>query len=418
MVIDRPQYMDKLISGMGSDQVKVVTGIRRCGKSFLIFNLFKSYLLSHGVPEDNIMEMAFDRYRNKKYQDPEVFYPYVTNKLVRGKGTQYVFLDEVQLLGDFSGVLIDLIGMEDVDVYVTGSNARLLSKDVITEFRGRGQNVKMAPLSFSEYMSAYDGDKREGYVDYATYGGLPAIVSKRTPSDKTEYLNNLYDELYLRDIVERNGVRDQGNLEELVDVLSSATGSLVNPLKLSSTFKSDKRVTIAPETVERYISYLEDAFLISPAKRYDLKGRRYIGTPYKLYFTDLGLRNARMNFRQMEETHIMENVIYNELAARGCGVDVGVVPSTVKGEDGKTHRVQLEIDFVCNKGSKRYYIQSAFALPTNEKWEQEQRSLLKVDDGFKKIIVTKEGLEPHYNENGILVMNIYDFLLDKDSLDF
>ncbi|MCH3942304.1 MAG: ATP-binding protein [Atopobiaceae bacterium] len=409
--------MDKLISGMGSDQVKVITGIRRCGKSFLLFNLFKSYLLSQGVPEGNVIEMAFDKYRNKKYQDPEVFYPYMIEELGKAKGKRYVLLDEVQLLGDFSEVLIDLIGMPDVDVYVTGSNARLLSKDVVTEFRGRGQKVEMAPLSFSEFMSAYSGDKREGYVDYATYGGLPAILSKKAPSDKAEYLRDLYDELYLSDIIERNDVRDPGNLEDLVDVLSSAIGSLVNPLKLSSTFKSEKRVTIAPETIERYISLLEDAFLIRPAKRYDLKGRRYIGTPYKLYFSDLGLRNARMNFRQMEETHIMENVIYNELVARGYGVDVGVVPSTSKGEDGKAHRVQLEIDFVCNKGSKRYYIQSAFALPTAAKWEREQRSLLKVDDGFKKIVVTKEGLEPHYNENGILVTNIYDFLLDKDSLD-
>lgn len=308
--------------------------------------------------------------------------------------------------------------MENVDVYVTGSNARLLSRDVITEFRGRGYEIAMAPLSFSEFMGAYDGDKRDGYQEYATYGGLPGAVLRDAPEEKIDYLSNLYTELYFRDIVDRNGVRDPGNLEELVDVLSSTIGSLTNAARISATFKSEKGVSFAPETAERYLSYLEDSFLVSRAKRYDVKGRRYIGTPFKFYFADLGLRNARMNFRQMEETHIMENVVYNELVGRGLGVDVGVVPVSMMGEDGRSHRAQLEIDFVCNRGSKRYYIQSAFALPTPEKWKQEQRSLLKVDDGFKKIIVTKDGVGSHYNENGILIMNVYDFLLDSASLDF
>ena len=418
MIIQRPRYMEKLIRGMGSGQVKIVTGVRRCGKSFLLFDLFKSHLVGQGVPEANIFEMAFDRFSSRKYRDPEVFYPYLTERLEGVAGARYVLLDEVQLLGDFAEVLIDLIAMEGVDVYVTGGNAKLLSKDVVTEFRGRGQEIAMAPLSFSEFMSAYDGGKHDGYREYATYGGLPGIFARETPEEKADYLNSLYKEVYLRDIVERNDVRDSGNLEELVDVLSSAIGSLTNASKLAATFKSRKGARMAPETVECYLSFLEDSFLLRRAKRYDVKGRRYIGTPFKFYFSDLGLRNARMNFRQMEETHIMENVIYNELVGRGLGVDVGVVPVSTKGEDGKSQRVQLEIDFVCNRGSKRYYVQSAFALPTPEKRDQEQRPLLKADDGFKKVIVTKEGFEPHYNESGILMMNVYDFLLNQDSLDF
>ena len=417
MIIQRPRYMEKLIRGMGSGQVKIVTGVRRCGKSFLLFDLFKSHLVGQGVPESNIFEMAFDRFSSRKYRNPEVFYPYLAERLGGVAGARYVLLDEVQLLGDFAEVLIDLIAMEGVDVYVTGSNAKLLSKDVVTEFRGRGQEIAMAPLSFSEFMSAYDGGKHDGYQEYATYGGLPGIFTRETPEEKADYLNSLYKEVYLRDIVERNVVRDSGNLEELVDVLSSAIGSLTNASKLAATFKSRKGARIAPETVERYLSFLEDSFLLRRAKRYDVKGRRYIGTPFKFYFADLGLRNARMNFRQMKETHIMENVVYNELVGRGLGVDVGVVPVSTKDEDGKSQRVQLEIDFVCNRGSKRYYVQSAFALPTSEKRDQEQRPLLKVDDGFKKVIVTKEGLEPHYNENGIIMMNVYDFLLNQDSLD-
>ena len=418
MLIHRPTYMKQLIAAQGSDQVKIVTGIRRCGKSYLLFNLFKQHLTNQGIPSSNIFEMAFDRFGNKQYRDPNAFYPHVNGWLASTTGQRFVLLDEVQLLDDFAEVLIDLIARENVDVYVTGSNARLLSHDVVTEFRGRGQEIAMEPLSFSEFMSVYANDKRDGYIEYATYGGLPGVLQRKTPEEKTAYLNSLYDELYIRDIVERNGVKNQGNLEELIDVLSSSIGSLTNASKLSATFKSAKNAQVAPETIERYLSALEDAFLVRRAKRYDIKGRRYIGTPFKFYFTDLGLRNARMNFRQFEETHIMENVIYNELVGRGLGVDVGVVPVSRKDENGKAHRIQLEIDFVCNKGSKRYYVQSAFALPTAEKQEQEQRSLLRVDDAFKKIIVTKDGMGPHYNENGILVMNVYDFLLNPDSLDF
>ena len=307
---------------------------------------------------------------------------------------------------------------ENVDVYVTGSNARLLSRDVVTEFRGRSEEIALAPLSFSEFMGVYDGDKRDGYADYVTYGGLPAVVDRKTAEDKEAYLKGLFDELYIRDIVDRNEVRDPGNLEELLDVLSSGIGSLTNPRRLSDTFKSEKHVAIAPETIERYISYFEDAFLIEKAKRYDVKGRRYIATPSKYYFSDMGLRNARMNFRQLEETHIMENVIYNELRGRGFGVDVGIVPTMVKDASGKPKRAQLEVDFVCNKGSQRYYVQSAYALTSLEKYEQERRPFDKIDDSFKRVIVTKEGMKPHCNEQGILMLNIYDFLLDPNSLNF
>ncbi len=418
MIVDRPTYMKQLIAQMGSDQVKVITGIRRCGKSFLLFNLFKNHLFGSGIPEPNIFEMAFDRYGNKKYRDPEIFYPCVLEAISRAEGPCYVLLDEVQLLGDFAEILIDLIARDGVDVYVTGSNARLLSKDVVTEFRGRGTEIALAPLSFSEFMGACDSDRRDAYELYSIYGGMPGILSRNTPEEKAAYLRSLYDELYLSDIVERGNVRDRSNLEELIDVLSSSIGSLTNPSKLSATFKSEKSVSISPETITRYIELLEDAFLIKSAKRYDVKGRRYIGTPLKYYFTDLGLRNARMNFRQVEPTHIMENVIYNELACRGFSIDVGVVPINVRDESGASRHAQLEIDFVCNKGSRRYYIQSAFALPTQEEREQESRSLLRVDDSFKKVIITKEGAPPHYDEDGILSMNVFDFLLDPDSLLF
>ncbi len=418
MRIERPSYMNRLIREMGTNQVKVITGIRRCGKSFLLFDLFKSHLLSTGVPSSNIFEMAFDRYGNKKYRDPEVFYPYINDALGKMNGARYVLLDEVQLLGDFAEILIDLIARDNVDVYVTGSNAKLLSKDVVTEFRGRGTEIAVSPLSFSEYMSAYDGDKRDAYEEYSVYGGMPGTLGMADPEQKASYLKSLYDELYISDIVERGGVRDAGTLEDLIDVLSSGIGSLTNANKLSATFKSEKGVNVAPETLERYIGLLEDAFLVRRAKRYDVKGRRYIGTPFKFYFADLGLRNARMNFRQIEPTHIMENVVYNELVYRGFGVDVGVVPVNVRDKDGASRHAQLEIDFICNKGSRRYYVQSAYVLPTEEKREQECRSLIKVDDSFKKVIVTKDGPAPHYDDNGILTMNVYDFLLDKDSLSF
>lgn len=415
--IPRPAYLSKLISKMGSGQAKVVTGVRRCGKSYLVFVLFKEYLLSQGVSPDHIIEMAFDTYESKPYRDPAVFYPYLKERL-QSDGTYYVLLDEVQLLDDFVDILNSLLRMGNVDVYVTGSNAHLLSRDVVTEFRGRGDEVQLFPLSFSEFMEVYEGDVRDGYTEYSTYGGLPAVLSCSTGEDKADYLQNLFREIYLSDIVERNGIRDDANLGEVVDVLASSIGSLTNPLKISNTFKTEKHLQMSPQTVERYIAYLEDSFLVERAQRYDVKGRRYIGTPSKYYFSDLGLRNARLSFRQSEETHLMENVMYNELRSRGFSVDVGVVPASVKGADGRYHRTQLEVDFVCNKGSRRYYIQSAYALPTDEKAEQEQASLMSIDDSFRKIIVTKEGTEPRYNERGVLMLNLYDFLLDPESMNY
>lgn len=411
MLIERPAYLNKLIAARGSDQVKVVTGIRRCGKSYMVFRLFKNHLLDQGVPEDHIVEMAFDRFTNRAYRNPAVFYDFAS-RAVSGEGDFYLLLDEVQLLDGFAEVLNDFIAMPNVDVYVTGSNARLLSRDVVTEFRGRAHEIALSPLTFTEFMSARSGDVRGGYQEFLTYGSLPAILSQDGVEDKVDYLERLYDEVYVSDIVERNGIRDTGNLEDLIDVLASNVGSLTNAARISATFKSEKHVVVAPDTVERYITCLEDAFLVKRAKRYDLKGRRYIGSPYKLYFTDLGLRNARLNFRQLDEGHLMENAIYNELVARGYGVDVGCIPATVKDSDGKTHRTQLEVDFVCNKGSERLYVQSAFKLTTREKALQETRPLERVGDNFRKVLITADGLAPHFDERGILRMSVYDFLLN------
>lgn len=416
MEIRRDIYLNKLISKKHNGLIKVVTGIRRCGKSYLLFNLFRDHLLAEGVPDNHIIEMAFDSFENKKYRNPEVFYPYLTDR-ISGDGMYYVLLDEVQLLEDFESVLNSLAHKRNVDVYVTGSNARFLSKDVITEFRGRGDEVHMYPLTFAEYMSVYPGGRDEGWRDYILYGGLPLIFSFPTPDQKADFLKALFEETYISDIVGRNHVRNRAELEELLNILSSAIGSLTNPRKLSDTFQSTKNKKISQATIKKYIDYFCDSFLIDSAIRYDVRGKKYIDTPFKYYFTDLGLRNVRLNFRQVEETHIMENVIFNELKVRGFNVDVGIVPISERDKNGKSVRKQLEIDFVCNKGSKRYYIQSAFALPDEAKRKQEQRSLLLTGDGFKKIIITKDAPAPLYNEDGVLVMSIFDFLLDAESLD-
>ncbi len=416
MEIARDIYLNKLISKKNNGLIKVVTGMRRCGKSYLLFNLFRDHLKSEGVPDDHVIEMAFDSFENKKYRDPEAFYQYLVDRL-KDDSMYYVLLDEVQLLDDFEDILNSLARRRNTDVYVTGSNAKFLSKDIITEFRGRGDEVRMYPLTFSEYMTAYTGDRYQGWRDYVLYGGLPLIFSFQTPDQKSDFLKALFEETYISDITGRNNIRNKDELEELLNILSSAMGSLTNPNKLSSTFKTVKNRKISPTTIKRYIDYLCDAFLIDKAIRYDIKGKKYIDTPAKYYFTDLGLRNARLNFRQVEETHAMENVIFNELKVRGYNVDVGIVPVSEKNRTGKSVRKQLEIDFVCNRGSKRYYIQSAFAMQDEEKEKQEQRSLLSTGDGFKKIIITKDALAPLYNENGILVMSIFDFLLDPHSLE-
>jgi len=416
MEIRRDTYLNKLISKQHNGLIKVVTGIRRCGKSYLLFVLFRNYLLFSGVAPDHIIEMAFDSFENKRYRDPEILYPHLKERIV-DSDMYYILLDEVQLLDDFESVLNGLARMQNVDVYVTGSNARFLSKDIITEFRGRGDEVHMYPLSFAEFMSVYPNSREEGWRDYLLYGGLPLALQIEEPDQKTEFLKSLFEETYISDIIGRNKVRNRSEFEELLNILSSSMGSLTNPSKLSDTFKSIKHKTISQTTIKRYIEYLCDSFLVDSAIRYDIKGKKYIDTPVKYYFTDLGLRNARLNFRQFEETHAMENVIFNELKMRGYNVDIGVVVSNEKDSQGKKIRKQLEIDFVCNRGMQRYYIQSAFAMPNEAKLHQEQRSLLMTKDGFKKIIITKDALTPLYNEQGILIMSVYDFLLDSKSLD-
>ena len=416
MKIGRDVYLNKLISKRHNGLIKVVTGMRRCGKSYLLFNLFKEYLVNEGVAENHIIEIAFDSFENKKYRDPEVLFPYLMEKISDDE-MYYVLLDEVQMLDDFESVLNSLGRKQNVDVYVTGSNAKFLSKDIITEFRGRGDEVHMYPLTFGEFMSVYDGDKQEGWRDYVLFGGIPLVLGFETADQKSDFLKSLFEETYISDITGRNNIRNKAELEELLNILSSAIGSLTNPSKLSATFKSVKNKTLSKDTIIKYIDYLKDSFLIDSAIRYDIKGKKYINTPSKYYFTDPGLRNARLNFRQVEETHAMENIIFNELKVRGYNVDIGVVVMNEVDKNGKKIRKQLEVDFVCNKGSKRFYIQSAYALPDKEKMEQEQRSLVNTGDGFKKIIIAKDAVAPLYNEKGILVMSVYDFLLNPDSME-
>ena len=416
MEIKRNRYLNTLISKEHNGLIKVITGMRRCGKSYLLFTLFKEHLLSDGVDEDHIIEIAFDAFENKKYRDPDVLYPYLKEQ-IKDDAMYYVLLDEVQLLGEFESILNSLIRMKNVDVYVTGSNARFLSKDVITEFRGRGDEVHMYPLSFAEFMSVYQGTKQDGWNEYMLYGGIPLVLEFNTPDQKIAFLKSLFEETYISDIVGRHNIRNKAELEELLNILSSAIGSLTNPEKLSATFQTVKKKKISNVTIKRYIDYLCDSFLIDSAIRYDVKGKKYIDTPVKYYFTDMGLRNARLNFRQIEETHSMENIIFNELKMRGFNVDVGVIVQYDTNEKGNSIRKQLEIDFVCNQGSKRYYIQSAYAIPDQAKMEQEQRSLMLTGDFFKRIIITKDTPAPYYNESGVLIMSIYDFLLNENSLE-
>ncbi len=417
MEIKRNRYLNTLINKKHNGLIKVITGMRRCGKSYLLFTLFKEHLLSNGIDEDHIIEIAFDAFENKKYRDPDVLYPYLKEQ-IKDDAMYYVLLDEVQLLGEFESILNSLIRMKNVDVYVTGSNARFLSKDVITEFRGRGDEVHMYPLSFAEFMSVYPGTKQDGWNEYMLYGGIPLVLEFTTPDQKIAFLKSLFEETYISDIVGRHNIRNKAELEELLNILSSAIGSLTNPQKLSATFQTVKKKKISNSTIKRYIDYLCDSFLIDSAIRYDVKGKKYIDTPVKYYFTDMGLRNARLNFRQIEETHSMENIIFNELKMRGFNVDVGVIMQYETNEKGANIRKQLEIDFVCNQGSKRYYIQSAYAIPDQAKMEQEQRSLMLTGDFFKRMIITKDTPAPYYNESGVLIMSVYDFLLDENSLDF
>ena len=430
MEIRRDFYLDKLIKRKNNGLIKVITGICRCGKSYLLNNLFYHHLLESGVAADHIIRFAFDSaddlYRigesligiekEKRGADPEKFMAYVRTKVV-DNGMYYLLLDEIQMLDCFEAVLNSYLRKDNMDVFVTGSNAKFLSKDIATEFAGRGDEVHMYPLSFAEFMSVYEGDKYMGLSEYMLYGGIPLVVLRDGANDKAAALQNLFREIYIQDIVRRNRVKNIGELEDLLNILSSAIGSLTNPEKLKNTFRTVKKSKITSNTIKKYLNYFEDSFLIESAQRYDIKGKAYIETPKKYYFSDLGLRNARINFRQFEQTHSMENVIYNELRMRGYSVDVGVVPIAEKDRNGKVTRKQLEVDFVCNLGSSRYYIQSAYTLPDETKRTQEVRPFRKIDDSFKKIIITRDMVPTQYDEYGILTINIYDFLLDPKCLE-
>lgn len=410
MIIERNKYLSRLLDSRLNGLVKIVTGIRRSGKSFLLFNIFKQRLLNEGVDAGHIIEMQFDDFANKRYRVPEVFYNYVKERIKDGR-VYYIILDEVQLLGDFEDVLNGLMHIENVDIYVTGSNARFLSKDIVTEFRGRGLQIHISPLSFAELMTFYNGSKEDALEHYLRYGGLPQVALQPNDEYRSTVLKDLLKETYIIDILERNRVKNSAELEELLAMLASGIGGLTNPQKLSNTFKTVKNVSIGAPTLKSYIDYFCDAFLVEQVNRYDVKGKRYIGTPLKYYFSDLGLRNALHNFRQVEKTHLMENLIYNELRGRGYNVDVGVVPYNGKNAQGVSFRTQLEVDFVCNKGSQRLYVQSALALPTQEKIDQETKSLRRIDDGFQKMVVVGDHTIGSHDENGILFINIYDFLM-------
>ena len=430
MEIRRDFYLDKLIKRKNNGLIKIITGIRRCGKSYLLNNLFYHHLLESGVDASHILRFAFDSAddlyligesligieKEKRGVDPEKFMAYVRTKVV-DDGMYYLLLDEIQMLDCFEAVLNSYLRKDNMDVFVTGSNAKLLSKDIATEFAGRGDEVHMYPLSFAEFMSVYEGDKYTGLSEYMLYGGIPSVVLRDGANDKAVALQNLFSEIYIQDICRRNRVKNIGELEDLLNTLSSAIGSLTNPEKLKNTLRTVKKSKITSNTIKKYLDYFEDSFLIESAQRYDIKGKSYIETPKKYYFSDLGLRNARINFRQFEQTHSMENVIYNELRMRGYSVDVGVVPIAEKDRTGKVTRKQLEVDFVCNLGSSRYYIQSVYTLPDEAKRTQEVRPFRKIDDSFKKIIITRDMVPMQYDEYGILTVNIYDFLLDPKCLE-
>lgn len=414
-MIKRDLYLQRLIDRMNNGSIKVITGIRRCGKSVLLFDIFADYLKSVGIDDAHILKYTLDNIKMRQFRDPEKLYDDITAKLV-DQGRYYLFLDEIQFVDDFSELMNSLSQLKNIDTYVTGSNSRFLSSDILTEFRGRGDEVRVYPLSFSEFYSAKGGDKYEAWDEYHLYGGMPALFERNKDEQKSEYLKSLMSKVYLSDIVERNHVQYPDEMDSIVDFLCSAIGSLTNPKKISDTLRSIKGKSISDLTAKNYLSYLTDAFLFDSAKRYDVKGKKYFETPLKYYMADVGLRNARLNFRQMEENHIMENVIFNELKVRGYSVDVGVVESK-ETIDGKRKLKQLEIDFVANKGSKKYYIQSAYEMPTEEKLWQEKRSLIKVGDSFKKIVIVKDNIRPQTDEDGIVTMGLINFLLNQNSLD-
>ena len=416
MEIKRNLYLNRLIARMHNGMIKVITGVRRCGKSYLLFNIFYKYLTNQGIDENHIIKIALDDRANKKFRDPDFLCDYIHHQ-VSDNQQYYILLDEVQYVPEFEDVLNSFLHIPNADTYVTGSNAKFLSKDVITEFRGRGDEIKMYPLSFGEFFSEYEGNLTEAFDAYMTYGGLPQVLSFKSPEQKSSYLKNLFAETYIKDIKERYDIRHDEELEELIDTVASSIGGLTNPSKIANTIESLKKYKISKETVKTYLDYLCDSFLVEKAMRYDVKGRKYINTPAKYYFADCGLRNARLNFRQMEKSHLTENIIYNELRARGYNVDVGVVTVRTTNDSGIREQRQYEVDFVCNLGSRRYYIQSAYRMETEEKEVQEKISLLNIDDSFKKIIITGEPSVVHRDNNGITTISIYDFLLNANSLE-
>lgn len=416
MIIERPVYLKRLIDRQNNGMIKIVTGLRRCGKSYLLFELFHQYLLDNGTPEDHIIPLALDIRSNELYRNPDILLNYLGNKM-SGSGMYFIILDEVQMLNDFESVLNELLHWRNADVYVTGSNSRFLSTDILTEFRGRGDEVRVHPLAFSEYLPYHGGTPDEAWQDYFTFGGLPQILSMKSDEQKSLFLDSLFQTVYLKDIKERNRLQHEQEMGEILNILASATGSLTNPRKLADTFESKRRPGISESTISRYCQYLENAFLLNKSLRYDVKGKSYISSPFKYYFEDTGLRNARLNFRQTEENHIMENIIYNELRYRGYQVDVGVVELREKNAKGSYVRKPLEIDFVANCGNKRCYVQSAFEMMSEGKEEQEKRPFLHVSDSFRKIVVVRERIKLRRDEEGIVTMGLLDFLLDPDSLD-
>ena len=415
MVIERNKYLQELVSCRHNGLVKIITGMRRCGKSFLLFRLFRRFLEDNGVANDHIVEMAFDDYAFKEFRNPDKFYAYVKSRIIDDQ-PYYILLDEVQMLDEFEDVLNGLLHIPNADVYVTGSNAKFLSKDIITEFRGRGYQIHVSPLSFAEFMSVYEGDREDGWNEYLLYGGLPPVVLLKTEEEKVKLLDSLLAETYIIDVVNRNKIKNDSELNDLFKILASGIGGLTNPQRLSNTFQAVKNVSISPATIKKYIECLSDAFLLESCNRYDVKGRKYIGTPLKYYFSDLGIRNALLGFRQQEKTHLMENAVYNELCARGYSVDVGNVEVNTVDEKGTKVRRMLEVDFVCNRGYKRCYIQSALSLPDREKMQQESASLLRINDSFMKYVITGDRIKKYQNDDGIVIMNVLDFLLDEQSV--
>lgn len=417
MIITRQKYLDMLVAGQGNGLVKIVTGGRRCGKSFLLFQIFHQYLLQHGVDEGHLIEVSLDDRRNRKLCDPDALLDYLDSRIKSDGKTNFIFLDEIQLVDDFIGVLLSLMHTPNTEVYVSGSNSKFLSKDVVTEFRGRGQEIRIWPLSFSEYYGAVGGERSQAWKDYYTFGGLPQILSLGTERAKRSYLRDIYEVTYIKDIVERNKIKVPEGLRELVRILASGIGSSTNPTRICNTFQSVSQLQITDKTINEYISDIQDAFLIEEALRYDVKGRKYIGTETKYYFCDLGLRNIVLNLRQQEETHIMENVIYNELRMRGYLVDVGLVECWTTNENGKRKRSKLQVDFVVNNGPERVYIQSAFNMPTKDKEKQERRSLINIADNFRKVIVVKDDIKRKIDDDGVVTIGLFDFLLDEQSIE-